>query len=453
LTTATRYPTDIAYPFTFIQYTAPAWLDFAALVWGIEPPDRRRAFTWCELGCGRGLTAAILAATYPSGRFYGIDLMPEHIQCAQRICDRAGINNLSLHALDAADAVKLDLPRLDYIVVHGVYSWIPEHGRVDLRRFIDRHLAPSGLVYLSYNTMPGWAADAPFQYLLSALAERARGDSLERFFSAKENIRGFGKIRVLRNSPTAATEFKRSRKRPPPAFFPHQYLAPGWRAFYVTEVRADMAMIDLQPVASATLMENFDSFVLRRAERAALGKIAEPDLRELVRDYFLHQRFRRDVFGRNLRRLGDPHRRRALLDCRFALTRPVSLVAYQMTTPAGHLHFDNRIARVIVAALASGPQRLADLRARTGTARETLAIAMALVAAGVIRPVNVGSVSVVALNRALAELANGSEPLPYIALPCGTALVLEPDLFRYLRRGKTHPKRLAAWSEFLAACQ
>ena len=55
---------------------APAWLDHVALVGGIEPPARRAGFAWCDLGCGQGITALILAATHPGGVFHGIDAMP-----------------------------------------------------------------------------------------------------------------------------------------------------------------------------------------------------------------------------------------------------------------------------------------------------------------------------------------------------------------------------------------
>jgi len=335
------YLTDIAYPPTFIGSTAPAWLDFVALLSGIERPGRRRAFTWCELGCGRGVTAAIFAATHPDGIFHAIDLMPEHIESARRLRDQAGIANLDLHAADFAEALTLGLPRFDYIVVHGVYSWIDERSRENLRRFIARHLAPSGLVYVSYNAMPGWASDLPFRYLLRRLADRAAGDSVEKFFSAKAMMRRFSAARALRHSPTAKTVLKGARQRLPPAFFPHEYLVPGWQAFYVTEVRADLATIGLKPVGSATLVENFDSFVLQKAERDALSDIADADLRELVRDYFLLQRFRRDVFGRTRAPIQDRQRRRELLACRFVLTRPPSAVNYSMTTPAGRVRFDN----------------------------------------------------------------------------------------------------------------
>jgi len=66
--------------------------------------------------------------------------MPEHIAGARRLAKRAGIANLTLHACDFAKAASLGLPRFDYIVAHGVYSWIDPRARETLRYFIDRHL-------------------------------------------------------------------------------------------------------------------------------------------------------------------------------------------------------------------------------------------------------------------------------------------------------------------------
>jgi hypothetical protein len=60
----TGYPAGIRYLRDFKPMLAPAWLDHVALVAGVEPPDRRDGFAWCDLGCGQGVTAAILAATH-----------------------------------------------------------------------------------------------------------------------------------------------------------------------------------------------------------------------------------------------------------------------------------------------------------------------------------------------------------------------------------------------------
>src|SRR5437867_99961 len=59
-----RYVTDVTYMPTFTANAAPAWFDLVALLSAIEPPARRAGFGWCELGCGQGTTAAILAATH-----------------------------------------------------------------------------------------------------------------------------------------------------------------------------------------------------------------------------------------------------------------------------------------------------------------------------------------------------------------------------------------------------
>src|SRR5215467_325763 len=108
-----RYTTDIPYLRDFKPMLAPAWLDHVALVAGIEPPDRHSGFTWCDLGCGQGVTAAILAATHPNGVFHGIDAMPLHIDHGGRLAAEAAIPNLYFHAIDFAGAIDLELPEFD----------------------------------------------------------------------------------------------------------------------------------------------------------------------------------------------------------------------------------------------------------------------------------------------------------------------------------------------------
>ena len=79
------YATDIPYLRDFKPMLAPAWLDHVALVAGVAPPARQNGFAWCDLGCGHGVTAVILAATHPAGIFHGIDALPAHIDHARRL--------------------------------------------------------------------------------------------------------------------------------------------------------------------------------------------------------------------------------------------------------------------------------------------------------------------------------------------------------------------------------
>src|SRR5580704_12829447 len=153
------YVTDVPYVFGFKPMLAPAWLDHVALLCGYEPPRRDGGFAWCDLGCGQGVTAVILAATHLGGTFYGIDAMPLHIDHASRLAAEAGASNTQFYGRDFAAAADLALPQFDYIVAHGVYTWVDRPTRAALREFIDRRLKPGGLAYISYNAMPGWLGD------------------------------------------------------------------------------------------------------------------------------------------------------------------------------------------------------------------------------------------------------------------------------------------------------
>lgn len=201
------------------------------------------------------------------------------------------------------------------------------------------------------------------------------------------------------------------------------------------------------PAGSATLEDNFDSFMLRAAERRAIDEIADPDLRELARDYIVLKRFRRDVFGPEGPQIGDAEQRRRILDQSFALTRPASAVGYTMATPAGTVRFDNEMSRGIVGALAGGPR---FLRSIAGGKRDLVANALTLAASGAIRPVGPGAGPVAALNAALDELDTEAAPFAHRALHSGTALALDLALRRHLREGRRLPRRLAPWAEFIA---
>ena len=130
------------------------------------------------------MTAAIVAATHPYADVVGIDAMPEHVVHARKLCEQAGIGNIDVRHASFGSPALLALPQFEYIVAHGVYTWGSPAARADLRAFVDRHLKPGGRVYLSYNAMPGWAADVPLQRLLRELAAAASGDSVARFAAA-----------------------------------------------------------------------------------------------------------------------------------------------------------------------------------------------------------------------------------------------------------------------------
>src|SRR5271167_3276559 len=447
------YATDIPYLRDFKPQLAPAWLDHVALVAGVEPPARKVGFAWCDLGCGQGVTANSLAATHPRGTFHAIDAMPAHIDHARRLAGEAGIPNVGFHCVDFAAAVDLNLPLFDYIVAHGVYSWVDIANQRALRRFFDRRLKPGGLVYVSYNAMPGWARDLPFQRLARELARGSSGDSAARLAAALGIIRTLAAAEVPALAPSFIVgELERRPEDYTPAYLVHEFMPGAWQPLYVTEVRAAMKTIGLAPVGSATLIENLDPLVLSGSAREMLGAIADDDLRELVRDFYLDQRFRCDVFARDKRVLGGEQRCEALLASTFALARPATAIRYSAATPTGFHPYNNPTARAIVGALADGPRSLAEISSIPAPAQNLATNILLLCAVGDTMPVEPGHAPVDPLDRAVFRRLEGPEEIRWLTLPSGTALKVDVSLMRRLRDGeKIDEDEFPGWRGFLAS--
>jgi SAM-dependent methyltransferase len=443
------YVTDVPYVYGFKPMLAPAWLDLVAVLGGVAPPARNEGFAWCDLGCGQGVTAAILAATHPTGTFHGIDAMPAHIEHAARLAEEADAPNAHFHAVDFAGARSLPLPRFDYIVAHGVYSWVDRPVRAELRRFIDGHLKSGGLVYISYNALPGWTGDLPFQHLVRELASDFPGNSAVRFAAAAALV---GRLAEA-GAPSLAASFVANElhRRPAdyrPGYLVHEFMHAGWRPLYVTELRREFKEIGLVPVGSALLAENFDGWMLGRRARKLVAGIADPDRRELVRDFCIDQRFRCDVFARDAAPLTPPKQRERLMSSGLALVRPPAAITYEMPTPAGRVRCDNAAARAIIASLMSGIRRLGDIPSGFAAERDLIANMLTLCAAGDVRPAETTRTPVGPVNRALRRRLGKAEEVPAVALPCGTALDIDQELFKLLS-GAGAGGMTSDWREFL----
>jgi SAM-dependent methyltransferase len=107
-----------------------------------------------ELACGEGINLVPVAATLPQATFVGIDIAEAPLARARRMAEAIGLTNLQLLNRDLAD-LPADLGPFDYIVAHGVYSWVPDAVRAGLLPSIARLLAPDGVAFVSYNTLPG----------------------------------------------------------------------------------------------------------------------------------------------------------------------------------------------------------------------------------------------------------------------------------------------------------
>lgn len=435
---------DVDYQFYYSARQAPEWLDVVAAMSGIDL-SAPGPFRLCELGCGRGVSTVVHAATRPAGEFVGIDLMPSHVEFARRLAEDAGAANAEFLTADFAN-VPATLGTFDYIVAHGVHSWIDDQGVEALYHVIDRHLAPGGLLYLSYNAMPGWAGDLAFQHLLRELSSREAGTSDRRTLAAcaiAESLLDRGAVGLQHSG--VARNWREQR----PSYLAHEYLASGWRASWVDEVWNDLSRIGLSPAGSAVVVENFDAMMLKRAQREALAAFDDDRaMRELVRDVLINRRFRCDVHTRGAARMTAAEQRQRLLDMHFALAGPAALVDFGFDTQAGHVSIDNPVTGALVARLADGPRRLGDCGDGTCTDADLVSAALSLLAAELVAPATAHRSDTTRLNAALRTVAEDAGA-GLVALASGTALWFSEGFPP--EAGRPTSEAGAQWRDFLSA--
>ncbi|MBF0310006.1 MAG: methyltransferase domain-containing protein [Magnetococcales bacterium] len=153
MSTAESYDA-IPYDSFAVAETHPDHLAVMGRLHGVSTASPHQASV-LELGCGNGANLIAMAFHLPGSRFVGIDLSSVQIAEGRAWIQAAGLENCELRCADLTD-IAGDAGSFDYIVAHGLYSWVPEPVRQAILRLCARCLKPGGVVSISYNTLPGW---------------------------------------------------------------------------------------------------------------------------------------------------------------------------------------------------------------------------------------------------------------------------------------------------------
>ena len=353
---AKGYVADIGYTSGFYRECNPAHMAFAALTTGRSPGLAFRPKQVLELGFGQGFGLSLLAAANPDIAFTGYDFNPEHVANAQRLVQSAGLSNLTVSEASFEEvAAQPGENDLNVITLHGIFSWIAREGQDAIVAIARQRLKPFGVLYVSYNSMPGWAALAPIrQFILevkrrnpSRASERQLTLALDLLKKLKEGGAAF-----FTANPPAAQHLDTILKSPNRVYLAHEYLDEHWDSFPFVEVAARLAEAKLSFLCSATLPENINTYTCPPNLLPLLAETDDPSMRETLRDYAVNKRFRRDVFARGSASPTPPELSRLWSELRFALCVPRKFVTFKFPIPVGEVTVREEVYAPLVDRLA-----------------------------------------------------------------------------------------------------
>jgi methyltransferase-like protein/2-polyprenyl-3-methyl-5-hydroxy-6-metoxy-1,4-benzoquinol methylase len=232
----------VPYSVSAFAQTRPDHLATIATLFGMRPApaDGCRVL---ELGCALGGNLIPMALASPGSRYVGIDLSLRQIDEGRKMVRELGLGNIQLEVKSILD-VDDSFGQFDYILTHGVYSWVPPQVQEKILEISRRNLAPQGVAYVSYNALPGWHARAAVREMLwyhtAALADPAERVKAARgllAFLAKampEQLPGYGalvrqELDVLTRTPDSYLLHEHLEEYNEPLYF-HQFADRAARA-------------------------------------------------------------------------------------------------------------------------------------------------------------------------------------------------------------------------------
>lgn len=454
------YVADIDYTYGYYSELNPLRLRLAFLNMGLNFPE---VGTACELGFGQGMSVNLHAAASVV-QWFGTDFNPTHTQFAQTVSKVSGTNAQLFDQSFVEFCSRTDLPDFDYIALHGVWSWISDENRAVIVDFLRRKLKVGGVVYLSYNTQPGWAAMIPVRDLLNEYADimgsKGQG-SVIRFnealhFAEKVLATNPNYVRANPNIPERLKNLTQHSHN----YLVHEYFNRNWQPLSFSKTAQLLSAAKLNFACSAHYLDHVDTLNLTAEQQDLLDEIPDPLFRETVQDFFMNQQFRRDYWVKGAVNLNGFEQTEALRAERVILVKIREDVSFKVTGSLGESTLHEAIYNPILDALSDHQAKtLAQLEQSISAFGinfdQMIQALMILIGAGVLFPVQEDAVIAKAkpqtdkLNQYLCNKARGSDELTCLASPVIGGGVVVPRFFQLFLLAKIHGNtQPEQWAQF-----
>ena len=278
---------------------------------GMVPADYRRCRV-LELGGAAGDNLIPMAMDFPDSEFLGIDLSARQIEAGKVHVSNFKLRNIELRCASIMD-VDAGFGQFDYILCHGVFSWVPTEVQDKILSICRERLQPRGIAVVSYNVMPGWHLLRALREMMLYHANRF-ADPIERAHHLRKLLDFLGAFGGDPQEPyrqLLQNELDRIRKRPD-SYLLHDYMAENNCQFYFHEIVARLKAQRLRYLGDANLRQLRGGRLPQdAAQKLAAGE--DPVRREQYMDFARNRRFRSTVLcHEDVKVEPDPPRERFL---------------------------------------------------------------------------------------------------------------------------------------------
>jgi methyltransferase-like protein/2-polyprenyl-3-methyl-5-hydroxy-6-metoxy-1,4-benzoquinol methylase len=247
-----------------------------------------------ELGCASGQNLLAAAERNPQSTFLGVDSSARQIEAARQAAAEVGLSHVEFRQLDIAELPQ-DLGIFDYIIAQAVYSWIDASTRDRFMAACGRHLAPSGVAYVSYNVYPGWHVHDMLRAMMRYEARDAQTTS-ERIAAARRFLQ-FLNDTLAEENPFTSTV------KPPlaqvmaqsDAYLLHDHLAEVNQPVYYRHFVAHAARHGLSPLGEASFGIRTSDYLAPHIEQSLAALTPDPVEREQYRDIVRNRAIRQTL--------------------------------------------------------------------------------------------------------------------------------------------------------------
>jgi methyltransferase-like protein len=302
--TSTSYD-EVLYPAGLFPQTHPDRLATTAYLRGLSPAPIQRCRV-LELGCGAANNLVASAFQLPESEFVGIDLARIPIASGQSLAAELGLHNVTLQAMDLCDRNLEKFGMFDFIIAHGVYSWVPEIVRERILEICRDMLTEEGIGYVSYNAYPGCHFRDLVRHMMRFHTQKFDGVA-EKATQARALVKFMAESRIKPDyyTETFRTQLTRVVRYGDESLY-HDDLNPVAQPFYFHEFMEQAERHDLQYVGEAVL----DSSDQAKFTPETLQRMRELDgasevVREQYKDFLCGTGFRQTLLCRRELQLAD----------------------------------------------------------------------------------------------------------------------------------------------------